>query len=78
MPHNLYSLTEEELNNLCVQNLFDKKDTIILKSIIIDDMPIKEIAFNLGKGNGAIYKRINKIKEKLKIINWTDNLDKNI
>jgi len=75
MEHNLYSLNEEELDQLCVKSLFDRKSTKILKMIIWDEEPIKNIACDLRISEQAVYSRIDKIKEKLKIAKWTDSLE---
>lgn len=74
MKHNLYSLTEDELNRLCVESLFDRKDTYILKAIILHEWTIETISYDLGLSSNAICKRIKKIKQKLNIVKWTDNL----
>lgn len=75
MEHNLYSLTEEELDQLCVKSLFDRKNTKILKMIIWNEETIKNIACDLRISEQAVYCRIDKIKQKLQIIKWTDSLD---
>jgi predicted DNA-binding protein YlxM (UPF0122 family) len=75
MGYNLYSLNEEELNQLCVKSLFDRKSTKILNMIIWDEEPIKNIASELRISEQAVYSRIDKIKQKLKIKKWTDSLD---
>lgn len=74
MKYNLYSLTEEELTNICVENLFDRKDTYILKAIILNEFTIEAIANDLNMSSNGICRRIKKIKQKLNIVNWTDSL----
>jgi len=43
--------------------------------IIWDEEPIKNIASELRISEQAVYSRIDKIKQKLKIKKWTDSLD---
>ena len=76
MPHNLYSLTKDELKAIAVQNLFDRKDGYILIAIIDEEKPIKQIASELNICEQAVYERIAKIKVKLRITKWTDDLEK--
>lgn len=71
---NLYFFTEEELLELCKTLLFDKKDTIILIDTIIYDIPIKQVAEKLHISFSNICHRIRRIKHKLKISNWNDNI----
>ena len=47
--YNLYSLTEEKLEQLCVESLLDRKNAKILKMIIWDEEPIKVIAGKFKK-----------------------------
>ena len=71
---NLYSLDDEKIIKLCQDLLFDKKDTKILLCLIIEELSIKQIADKLNISEQTVSHRIRKIKNKLKINNWTDNL----
>jgi len=75
MKYNLYSLNETQIRDLCKDKLFDKKCTEIIIKKIIYDFSISAIANDLGLTTQAIYKRIAKIKVKLKIRKWTDSLE---
>lgn len=75
MKHNLYSLTRGELLSICIEKLFDRKDTLILLSIIDENKSIKEIATIVNLGSQAVYNRIALIKKRLHIEKWTDSLE---
>jgi DNA-directed RNA polymerase specialized sigma subunit len=74
MGYNLYSLSEEELRRLCVEGLFDRRDTKILVGIILEEKAIKVVAAELGISEQAVYRRISKMRRKLNIRKWTDSL----
>ncbi|NCU39923.1 hypothetical protein EOL99_03455 [Candidatus Falkowbacteria bacterium] len=71
---NLYCLDKDEIIKMCQDLLFDRKDTEILTFIIIDDLSIKQIAGKIGISKQTVCKRIRRIRNKLKINKWTDNI----
>lgn len=74
MGYNLYSLSENQLLDLCKEKLFDRKSTEIVIKKIIYDFSISAIANDLDMSTMGIYRRIAKIKKTLNIRKWTDSI----